>query len=311
MKCPAIAASLLGVFALTHNTETHATCLAGGDGFLRARLGGALDLNLHWNNSDLECEGSLRPDGSGVRLSFAGPQRSDGRRTRLVFGIAGVREGQAAQRLPTNVTLIFEGESRLFTTRGDSRCTVDQLKQQRIGSLGGTQRSYRIEGRGFCTEPATDLKNQQRILLSRFDFAGQTTFEDGTADFADYPNVAVEISRGTSRQRFNAWLADTSARQTQGLMFVKKMPADRGMLFLQSQPREMSMWMKNTFIPLDMLFIGPNRRIINIAANTEPHSLKTLSSQGPVIAVLELNGGETARRDIRVGDEVRWNQVSR
>ena len=82
---------------------------------------------------------------------------------------------------------MFEGEARLFATRGDDRCTVDKLEQERIGALGGPSRSYRVVGSGFCTEPASDLKGEERIVLSRFDFAGRTTFEDDVADLATFP----------------------------------------------------------------------------------------------------------------------------
>jgi hypothetical protein len=95
-------------------------CLPAGNGYLRARIRGALDLDLAWRNAELECEGGLRPDGSGLRIIFAGPKHADGRRTRLVFGVEAVREG-AGHELPTNLTVIFEGEERLFGPRGALR----------------------------------------------------------------------------------------------------------------------------------------------------------------------------------------------
>src|SRR5215470_9674131 len=124
-----------------------AGCLPAGDGFLRARIRGALSLDVNWHNAELECDGGARPNGSGIRLSFAGPQQSDGRRLRLVFGIGATREGTPGKALPTNLTVIFEGEQRLFSTRGDDRCTVDSLKQERIGALGGPTRTYRVIAR--------------------------------------------------------------------------------------------------------------------------------------------------------------------
>src|ERR1044072_2535606 len=87
-----------------------AGCLPAGNGYLRARVGGAMNLDINWRDAQLECEGSARPDGRGIRLSFAGPPRSDGRRLRMVFGIASAQEGKAGRGLPTNVTVIFEGE---------------------------------------------------------------------------------------------------------------------------------------------------------------------------------------------------------
>jgi hypothetical protein len=153
-------------------------CLPAGNGYLRARIRGALDLDLAWRNAELECEGGLRPDGSGLRIIFAGPKHANGRRTRLVFGVEAVQEGRAGHELPTNLTVIFEGEERLFATRGDDRCTVDTLSQERVGALGGGLRTYRVVARGFCVAPATTLDDRAHILVSRFDFAGLVAFAD-------------------------------------------------------------------------------------------------------------------------------------
>ena len=155
-----------------------AGCLQSGNGYLRARIRGSLNLDIDWHNGEIECDGGGRPDGSGIRVSFAGPKQSDGRRLRMVFGVGEAKEGSPGRELPTNLTVIFEGEDRLFTTRGDSRCTVDELQQERLGALGGPKRTYRIVARGFCVDPASTLSGDGRILVSRFDFAGNATFED-------------------------------------------------------------------------------------------------------------------------------------
>ncbi|MBV9344168.1 MAG: hypothetical protein JOZ03_04170 [Gammaproteobacteria bacterium] len=153
-------------------------CLPTGNGYLRARIRGAMNLDLNWRNAEIQCEGGLRPDGSGLRLAFAGPLHGDGRRLRLVFGVQAVQEGRAGRDLPTNLTVIFEGEERLFATRGDDHCTVDRLEQERLGALGGSRRTWRIVARGFCVAPASTLASDARILVSRFDFAGTAVFED-------------------------------------------------------------------------------------------------------------------------------------
>jgi len=156
-------------------------CLPEGNGYLRARIRGAMNLDIDWRNGELECEGGPRPDGSGVRVSFAGPPHADGRRLRLVFGVSTVQEGRSGRDLPTNLTVIFEGEERVFATRGEDHCTVDELRQDRLGELGGPKRSWRIVARGFCIAPASTLANDARILVSRFDFAGHAVFEDEPA----------------------------------------------------------------------------------------------------------------------------------
>jgi hypothetical protein len=153
-------------------------CLALGNGYLRAKIRGAMKLDVDLHDSELECDGGARPDGSGIRISFAGPLRSDGRRIRMVFGVAGTTEGSAGRALPTNLTVIFEGEQRLFATRGDDKCTADELSQERVGALGGPVRSYRIVARGFCIAPVSALNGSEKILINSFDFAGSVTFED-------------------------------------------------------------------------------------------------------------------------------------
>jgi hypothetical protein len=156
-------------------------CLATGNGYLRARIRGAMNVDVNWHNAEMQCEGGPRPDGSGLRVAFAGPAHADGRRLRLVFGVEAAHEGRAGHELPTNLTVIFEGENRLFATRGDDHCTVDELKQERLGALGGSVRAWRIVARGFCIAPASTLNSDARILVSSFDFAGTAVFEDTPA----------------------------------------------------------------------------------------------------------------------------------
>lgn len=157
-------------------------CLAEGNGYLRAKIRGAMKLDVDLHNAELECDGGARPDGSGIRVSFAGPVHSDGRRLRMVFGVATAAEGTPGRALPTNLTVIFEGEQRMFATRGDDKCTVDELSQERVGALGGPVRSYRVIARGFCIAPVNALSNDEKILVNSFDFAGSVTFEDAEAD---------------------------------------------------------------------------------------------------------------------------------
>jgi hypothetical protein len=174
------ATALQGTSPVTSISKPGSTagCLATGNGYLRARIRGAFNLDVDWHNGEIECEGGPRPDGSGIRVSFAGPKHADGRRLRMVFGVGAAKEGRPGRELPTNLTVIFEGEARLFATRGDSRCTVDRLDQERLGARGGPSRSYRIIASGFCTSPASTLSGDSRILVTRFDFAGNVIFED-------------------------------------------------------------------------------------------------------------------------------------
>lgn len=167
-------------------------CLPSHDGFFRASVRGALNLDIDWHDADLKCEGGPRPDDRGLRVSFAGPLQSDGRRVRFVFGLANVGEGEAARNVPTNVTLIFEGESRLFATRGDDKCTTDTFEQQRVGALGGDVRTWRVTARGFCTEPATTLAQDERVIVTIFDFSGLVRVGEATP--ATTPAAALPTS---------------------------------------------------------------------------------------------------------------------
>jgi len=125
-------------------------------------------------------------------------------------------------------------------------------------------------------------------------------------ELSSFPRSALTIHSATRNDAhvFRVWIADTPERQSQGLMFVQDLPADEGMLFFDRQSHVWGMWMKNTFIPLDMLFIDERGRVAAIVERTVPHSLQTRSHPRPVKAVLELRGGEAERRGIRVGDRV-------
>lgn len=114
----------------------------------------------------------------------------------------------------------------------------------------------------------------------------------------------LAIATAGGAQHFDIELALTSEQRAQGLMYRQRLPAEAGMLFLYPAARPVSMWMKNTVIPLDMLFIGDDGRILQIAERTIPGSTATISSLQPARAVLELNGGTAARLKIQVGDRV-------
>lgn len=112
------------------------------------------------------------------------------------------------------------------------------------------------------------------------------------------------VGQGGQRQKFQVEVARNDADRAQGLMFRRSMPADRGMLFDFGKVEPVSMWMQNTYLSLDMLFIRPDGTIARIAAHTEPLSTRTIPSGEPVLAVLELNAGTAAKLGIKAGDKV-------
>lgn len=116
--------------------------------------------------------------------------------------------------------------------------------------------------------------------------------------------LTVESAGGT--HRFSVEIADTPEAQRRGLMFRTELAPDEGMIFPYDGTRAQSFWMKNTPLPLDIIFIGPDGRISNIAAMTTPYSLDSVYSVGAVLGVLELAGGRAAELGIEPGDKVSW-----
>jgi uncharacterized protein len=132
-------------------------------------------------------------------------------------------------------------------------------------------------------------------------------------DLSTFPRTSLEIihrdeQHAAHHHSFEVWIADNQERSEQGLMFVSELPANLGMIFPLDPPKVETMWMKNTYIELDMLFIEQGGRVSKIIERAEPMSLRPLSSDGKVAAVLELRGGEAARLGLRVGDTVSWKK---
>jgi hypothetical protein len=157
-------------------TAKAAVCLASGDGYLRAHLAGAINANIDWPNSGTRCEGESRDKPPGVRLSF---QRAAGGAPNLllVFGLTGVRAGKPAHAVGANLTVIVQGKSRIYGTLGDTRCTVDSLTQRALSGAGAGAGAYRVEARGFCTQPAHAIRGDGDVLVSTFEFAGLVNYE--------------------------------------------------------------------------------------------------------------------------------------
>jgi uncharacterized membrane protein (UPF0127 family) len=110
------------------------------------------------------------------------------------------------------------------------------------------------------------------------------------------------IKTASGDHNFNIEVATTQQEQALGLMFRRSLPENAGMLFLYDPPQPAAMWMKNTLIPLDMVFIAPDGRVLRIESNTEPLSTAVIPSEGDISAVLELNAGEADKIGLRRGD---------
>lgn len=126
--------------------------------------------------------------------------------------------------------------------------------------------------------------------------------------FAASPTMAREplwLVTSGFEHRIEVEIAETPEQSAIGLMFRTDLPEGQGMLFPSAAPREAAMWMRNTFIPLDMVFIRADGIVHRIEAMTEPLSERIIESKGPVLAVLELKGGAAARLGLKPGDKVR------
>jgi uncharacterized membrane protein (UPF0127 family) len=144
------------------------------------------------------------------------------------------------------------------------------------------------------------------ILLACALLASVATFGSDDLDrMFDKDTLIVEASEFAC-YRFDIYVAVSSAQRTRGLMFVREMPATTGMLFVYPGDAIVSMWMKNTYISLDMIFARLDGTVINVIRNTEPRSLKSLPSDEPAAFVLELNAGVTARLHIDDKSRLFW-----
>ena len=125
---------------------------------------------------------------------------------------------------------------------------------------------------------------------------------------AGLEQVPLTIESSGKTHRFIVEVAETGEQQAQGLMFRQSLAPDRGMVFPRDPPGDASFWMKNTLIPLDIIFIRADGTIARIAENTVPMSLDPVPSLEPVGAVLEIAGGRSAELGIKAGDKVRWSR---
>ncbi|TKT73212.1 DUF192 domain-containing protein [Afipia massiliensis] len=145
-----------------------------------------------------------------------------------------------------------------------------------------------------------NLKTNIRIV-----FAAAIAFLGAAASNVSAAEMQpLEIVTKSGVHVFTVEVAKTEQERATGLMYRRELPEGRGMLFDFSPEQPVSMWMKNTFIPLDMIFIRSDGRILRIAENTEPHSEKIISSGGLAKGVLEVIGGTARKHGIQAGDRV-------
>ncbi len=139
------------------------------------------------------------------------------------------------------------------------------------------------------------------LVVLSFGWTSLVNAQEGVS----FKRSEIFIETKSGQHRFAVELAKTPEQLSFGLMFRRALPRDAGMLFDYARPQQVSMWMKNTRIPLDMLFIDKSGHIVHIRQRAVPGSLEVISSKVPVRGVLELNGGTVSRLGITRGDKVR------
>ena len=123
---------------------------------------------------------------------------------------------------------------------------------------------------------------------------------------AQFKSGALTISTRFDELNYRIEVADTPGLKSLGLMYRTSMPLHQGMLLLNEKPQALNIWMKNTFIPLDIIYIDKNGYIVKIVEDAQPESLAVMPSDGKVQAVLELNAGQVRQKGIAVGDSVSY-----
>ncbi|MEE4451282.1 DUF192 domain-containing protein [Novosphingobium resinovorum] len=135
---------------------------------------------------------------------------------------------------------------------------------------------------------------------------GASSSQPAVHPISGLPVKDLTVKSANGLHTFRVEVATTFKEQEHGLMFRSEMGADEGMIFPNDPPRRAAFWMRNTVIPLDIIFIGTDHRILNIAANAVPYDETPLPSDGVTSGVLELNGGRAAQLGLKAGDKVSW-----
>ena len=148
------------------------------------------------------------------------------------------------------------------------------------------------------------MLSRRAVLLCALSVAAAWPARGQAARLQSFEKESLSIRTRTGTHRFTVEIARRPPQHAQGLMFRRHLAADAGMLFLYGGARRASMWMKNTYIPLDMVYIDATGRVVGFFERAVPGSLEVITSEKPVTAVLELNAGTVSRLAIAVGDRV-------
>ena len=140
----------------------------GEAGFLQVDLFGALAGEDRWTTETLRCEGMPRPDGAGARLRFAGPFGAEAQPVAFIIAVPALTQGEVGAELPSNLTLIAEGQGRFFSTPDLEGCWTDISAQTPLGPEG----LYRIDGQIYCISPIPEVNGAGSVSIDEFSFSG-------------------------------------------------------------------------------------------------------------------------------------------
>ena len=287
------------------------TC--GELGALQATLSGAIGAELDLPDSELQCESMPRPDGEGVRLRFSGAV--GGERIAIIIALPDLGAGETGQEFDSNVTISVEGSGRFFSTPNHNTCWTDIESNTPLTDESGT---HNVIGGLSCVGPLGEINGDGFVDIRDLQFSGVAywggskpkTRTSSMPELDDtFESATLEIINDAGeRLEFDVYLAENFEQQRRGLMFVRKLPERTGMLFIYEGNDMHSMWMKNTYIPLDIVFARGDGSVSSINRDTVPLTLDSQRSTEPVRYVLELNAGTTRRLGIGSNSRLLWDR---
>jgi uncharacterized membrane protein (UPF0127 family) len=281
----------------------------GENGRLQTALFGGLEATVNWPGSRMQCESMQRPNREGIRMRFTGDV--SGERLAIIIAVPDMQAGEPAAELRSNVTVTVEGSGRFYNTPNLDSCWTDVSSQS---AVPGARGSYVISGTLYCVSPLGQVNGDAAVSIPELSFSTVVKWDVSTG----VPSLDGAFGRGTLtiesddgvQHTLDIYVATDVDQQRRGLMFVRNMPENTGMLFVYDDSEMHSMWMKNTYIPLDMVFARGDGTVSSVIHDTQPLSLSSQGSTEPVNYVLELNAGTARRLNIGRKSHISWEPVN-
>jgi hypothetical protein len=234
-----------------------------------------------------------------------------GERLAIIIAVPDIQAGEPAAELPSNVTVTVEGSGRFYSTPNLDSCWTDVSSQS---AIPGARGSYVLSGTLYCVSPLGQVNGDAAVSIPELSFSTVVKWNVPTG----VPSLDGDFGRGTLtiesddgvQHTLDIYVATDFDQQRRGLMFVRNMPESTGMLFVYDESEMHSMWMKNTYIPLDMVFARADGTVSSVIHDTQPLSLTSQGSVEPVNYVLELNAGTARRLNIGRKSRIAWEPVN-